>query len=76
MDAVMPKELLTAEEVAHMLDYTARYVRQLAREREIPALKVRRRWLFPRQRLLEWIHQGCPSQEEQPTLFERPVASP
>ncbi len=65
----MPKEFMTAADISEMLDYTAEYVRRLARMRQIPALKVRRRWIFPRDRVLEWMHQGCPSQEEQPSLF-------
>ena len=74
VDPLIDSEFLTAKQVGGMLDYTPRYVRRLARTRQIPALKVRRRWIFPRQRILEWIHQGCPSQDEQPNLFDRAAA--
>ena len=65
----MLNEFLSTAEAAELLGYSEYHVRELAKKKQIPALRVRRRWRFPRERILEWIHQGCPSQEEQPSLF-------
>ena len=61
--------LLTADEAAEFIGWTSDYVRRLARERRIPAHKVGRAWRFYLTELQEWIAEGCPSQEEQPSLF-------
>lgn len=61
---------MTTDEAAELLRYTTEYVRRLAREGRIPALKVGREWRFVESRLVEWIEQGCPSPQEQPSLFE------
>jgi len=69
----MPKELLTAREAAELLGYTRNYVYQLARQQRIPATKApgkRGRWFLRRDRILQWVDQGCPSLAEQPSLFE------
>lgn len=66
----MPK-LLTTEEVATMLRWTPRYIGRLARERKIPAIKLGREWRYYETEIIEWIAQGRPSPEEQPSLFDR-----
>lgn len=68
----MAKEILTADELAELLGYHRDYIYQLARARKIPATKApgkRGRWFFRRERVLRWVDEGCPSQEEQPSLF-------
>ncbi len=65
----MPKELLTIADTAQLLGYSENYVRRLARCGQIPAFKMRRRWIFAREKILDWLNAGCPSQEERPSLF-------
>lgn len=62
--------LLNIQEAADFLDWTPGYVRRLARQQRIPAYKVGREWRFYLSKLQEWIAQGCPSEEEQPSLFQ------
>ena len=64
-------QLLNIEEAAGFLDWTPNYLRRLARQARVPAHKVGREWRFYLTQLEEWIAQDCPSQEEQPSLFER-----
>ena len=65
----MPGELLTSIEAADYLGWSDQYVRQLARERRIPCLKLGRQWRFPAIRLREWVLAGQPNPAEQPDLF-------
>ena len=65
----MRPDLMTTEDAAVWLGWTEEYVRRLARQRRIPAVKLGREWRFFTQQLVEWLHQGCPSQEEQSSLF-------
>ena len=62
-------ELLNIREAARFLDWSPNYIRRLARQGRIPARKLGREWRFYLTELQEWLHQGCPSQEEQPSLF-------
>ena len=62
-------ELLSSQEASEYLGYSPRYLQRLARQKKIPAVRMRRRWRFYKYTLDEWLHQGCPSQEEQPSLF-------
>ena len=63
-------DLLTTKEAAEYLGYHTVYLRKLAQQQRVPAIKMRRRWRFYKYTLDEWLHQGCPSQEEQPSLFQ------
>jgi excisionase family DNA binding protein len=47
--------LLSVEDTARMLGVSAYTVRQLARDRRIPAIRLGRFWRFRRSSLDEWI---------------------
>lgn len=49
----LSKYTMTVQEVAEMLNYNNQYVRMLAREGRLPALKTGRKWLFCEQELLD-----------------------
>ena len=36
----------------------------------VPAIRLHSRWKYRKEVLDEWLAQGCPSQTEQPTLFD------
>jgi len=63
-------ELWTAEEAARYLKLNVEVLRRKTRAREVPAVKMGRVWRFRRETIDEWIAQGCPSQRQQPTLFD------
>jgi len=65
----MPR-LLTAKEAADFIGWHPEYIRRLARQKRIPAVRIGREWRFYLSHLQEWIAQGCPSQDEQPALFQ------
>lgn len=62
--------LLTTTEAAAFLRLHPVTLRDKARAKEIPAVRVGGQWRFEEVVLREWIAQGCPRQTEQPTLFE------
>ena len=47
--------LLSPDEAAHMLGLSAYTIRAMARDRELPALRLGRYWRFRRSSLQEWI---------------------
>jgi len=49
-------DLLTAEQAADLLHLHVKRVQALARDGKLPAVRYGRRWLFPRQRLLQGLH--------------------
>lgn len=49
------KDVLTAEEAAEFLQFSAYTVRELAREGKLPGRKVGKEWRFSRAALLEWL---------------------
>ena len=52
-------ELLTMQDVADLTGMTVQYVRRLAREGRIPAVRIgQRRWYVPKPRFIEWIMGG------------------
>jgi len=65
----MRPQLWTTDEAAEYLGWVPEYVRQVARAGRIPALKLGREWRFVPDRLVEWVHNGQPSRQEQPALF-------
>jgi excisionase family DNA binding protein len=50
----MQERLLTAEDVAEWFQVTPAWVQQLARDGEIPAVRLGRYWRFDRVTLDEW----------------------
>ena len=72
----MTERWLTAEDVAEYIHACLDTVRYKARKRLIPAVKVGKRWLFRASVLDEWIAAGCPSQAEQPGLFDHTTPGP
>ena len=52
-------EVLTAEQLADLLQLDARTVRSLAARGEIPGRKLGREWRFSRQAVLDWL--GTPA---------------
>lgn len=57
-------EVLTVEQVARMLGFHPESIRRLAREEKIPAVKVRNKWRFLRDVIIDWIAAGCPDPKE------------
>ena len=49
--------LLTADEAGEVLKLNAHTVRQLARDRQIPAIRLGRYWRFRRSSLDAWISE-------------------
>lgn len=62
--------LLTTAEAAAFLRLHPVTLRDKARAKEVPAVRVGGQWRFEETVLREWIAQGCPSQLEQPSLFD------
>lgn len=52
------REVLTPEQAGELLQMSAYGVRQLARQRRLPARKVGREWRFLRSELLRWMRHG------------------
>lgn len=50
-------DILSKEEVADMLDCEPSTVEEKARNHELPAVKIGRSWLFPRQALLQRLNE-------------------
>lgn len=51
------REVLTAEQAADLLQMSPYGVRQLARSRRLPAVKVGREWRFLQSELLHWLRE-------------------
>ena len=51
----MPDEILTLNEVAHLLKVADKTVYTMAQNAEIPAFKVRGQWRFKRDDIDAWI---------------------
>ena len=62
--------LLTTSEAAAFLRLHPVTLRDKARAKDVPAVRVGGQWRFEESVLREWIAQGCPRQDQQPTLFE------
>ncbi|MDI9585581.1 MAG: helix-turn-helix domain-containing protein [Acidobacteriota bacterium] len=67
-------ELLTADEAAAYLKIHPETLRRKTRARQVPAWRIGPFWRYRREVLDEWMAQGCPSQVEQPSLFDEPGA--
>lgn len=55
----METKLLTTDEVAEILHCSKRYVCKLLSEKELPGVKIGRKYLVPADALTEWIHKNC-----------------
>ena len=67
----MLKELLSVKDVAEYLGLSSNYIRVLARISRIPARKLlNKEWRFRKYTIDEWLAHGCPSKEEEPSLFK------
>lgn len=51
----MTGELLTAQEVAAWLKVTPDWVKEMARDGEMPAMKLGRYWRFDRDAVAAWL---------------------
>ena len=67
----MLPQMMTADQVAQYLGWSPNYVRRLAREGRIPAVRLGAQWRFFADTIVEWVRQGQPPPTEQPSLFER-----
>ena len=53
-------DLLSAQDAANVLGISAQTVRKMARDGEIPAVRVgERKWIIPKALLAEWVLEGC-----------------
>ena len=55
--AVRESYLWTIDEVACFLQLTPETIRAMARQQEIPAFKIHRRWRFRREDIEKWINK-------------------
>jgi excisionase family DNA binding protein len=55
---VTSPEVLTAEQLAELLQLDAKTVRALAARGEIPGRKLGREWRFSRSAVLDWLGAG------------------
>ena len=52
-------DLLTIKDVSEITGMTPQYLRRLAREGRIPAVRIgERRWYLPKVRFIEWLKDG------------------
>jgi excisionase family DNA binding protein len=63
--------ILTTREAAAYLKLHPDTLRRKLSHKEVPATKLGGHWRFRTEVLDEWLAQGCPSQAEQPSLFDR-----
>ena len=52
-------EVFSTEQLAEYLDLSVYTIRRLARDGDIPATKVARRWRFKKHLIDEWLGMGC-----------------
>ena len=57
VDVLGGNQLLTIEEVSRFLQLKPETVRAMAREREIPAFKICRRWRFRQKDVEVWVQK-------------------
>lgn len=68
-------DLLTVEDIADLLHIRPYTVREMARHRRIPATRVGKRWLFPRDAVTAWWQartQGVAASQPAPPVVEMP----
>ena len=64
-------ELWTVNEAAAYLKLHPDSIRRKVRLKQLPFVRMGRWLRFRKETLDEWLAQGCPSQAEQPSLFDR-----
>lgn len=69
----MPK-LLTTVEAAEILRLHPVTLRRKAAAGMVPCLRISGRFRFYESRLMAWLDAGCPSPQEQPSLFDQQAA--
>ena len=52
-------KIISVSEAAELLAVSEAYVRRLAREQRIPALKLGKAWRFSRRQLIEWFEENA-----------------
>ena len=53
------QDLLTIKDVSEITGMTPQYLRRLAREGRIPAVRIgERKWYLPKTRFVEWLKNG------------------
>jgi len=62
---------MTTTEAAEYLRLHPVTVRRKARAGEIPFIRLGGQWRFDEAILTEWVQAGCPTQQEQPSLFDQ-----
>ena len=67
-------DILTKDEVADMLDCEPVTVEDKARSGELPAVKIGRSWLFPREALMQRLNQMALSGDHK-KLRKQPLAT-
>ncbi len=67
-------ELLTVQDAARILRLSAYTVRQMAREKRLPALRVAGRWRFLEEDLRHWLEQKRWTDATLPTGPKSPAA--
>lgn len=55
----METKLLTTNEVAEILHCSTRYVCKLLNEKELPGVRVGKKYLVPADVLSDWIRKNC-----------------
>jgi len=64
-------ELWGTAQTARYLGMHPETLREKTRQGEVPTLRVGGRWKYRQADLDEWLAQGCPKQEREPTLFDQ-----
>jgi excisionase family DNA binding protein len=67
----MQQGLLTTREAAAYLALHPKTVQDWARWGRLPCIRVGGHWRFRKAELDEWIAQGCPRQQREPSLFDQ-----
>lgn len=63
-------ELWGTAQTARYLGMHPETLREKTRRGEVPTLRVGGRWKYRQADLDEWLAQGCPKQEREPSLFD------
>ena len=67
----MPERYLTLRQAGEYLQYHPDSLRRKVKLGQVPACKIGNEWRFKASILDAWIAAGCPTQHEQPTLFDQ-----
>jgi len=64
-------ELMNTAQAAEYLDLSVVYLRRLAKQGKIPAVRLGHTWRYLPERLIAWMDAGCPNMSQQPSLFDK-----